>query len=103
MAGIAAATGLAAGYTHSCAIHSGGVLSCWGSAASGELGPSTTTNSATPVDTGLRNVVEVSAGAGYTCAVDSGGRARCFGANANGQLGTGGTSSTGTPTQINPL
>ena len=47
--GITDATAITAGPGHSCALHQGGTVSCWGNNEHGELGDGTTRNSSTPV------------------------------------------------------
>jgi len=95
----AAATALAAGFFHSCAVAAGEVW-CWGDNATGELGDGTTTTSARPVKvSGLTGASAVAAGGGpsigpfteygHSCALLASGDVRCWGGNAWGQLGVG--------------
>ncbi|NMO22836.1 hypothetical protein HPC49_17135 [Pyxidicoccus fallax] len=91
---------LAAGYSHSCAIFTGGDLLCWGENMSGELGTGDTRfrgrkpdeRLGPPVDLGPGLLpIQVAAGAGHTCALLEKGAVKCWGMNAWGQLGTGDT------------
>jgi alpha-tubulin suppressor-like RCC1 family protein len=96
------AVGIAVGGNHSCALLSTGVVKCWGSNTSGEIGTSTgmtgCTNTCTPTPqqvtlSGLG--VAIAAGAKHTCAIVSsttappGAVVKCWGANDVGQLGVG--------------
>jgi alpha-tubulin suppressor-like RCC1 family protein len=73
-------TALAVGYTHACALRSGGDIVCWGSGVSDA--------SASGVLTGYQ---AVSAGSSHTCGLTNGGEVRCWGRNALGGLGDGTT------------
>jgi len=95
----AAATALAAGFFHTCAV-AGGEVYCWGDNATGELGDGTTTSSADPVKVdGLAGASAIAAGGGpsigpfseygHSCALLDTGDVRCWGGNAWGQLGAG--------------
>lgn len=95
--GLTDATGIsaAAGGTHACALRSGGLVSCWGGNASGQLGDGMTTATTTPVE--LMNVtgaVSVAAGGlsadgrGHTCVVLGSGEVRCAGDGTLGQTGS---------------
>lgn len=96
--GIAGATLVAAGDTHSCAAMTTGVK-CWGSNDVGQLGDGSTSDSAEPVSVtvadgqtaDLATVVALAAGANHTCALLSAGTVVCWGENADGQLGDRGT------------
>lgn len=85
-----AATAVACGGSHSCALADGG-LYCWGENPWGELGNGTNTASPTPVPvTGLSSgVLSVAAALNVTCAVLTGGDLQCWGADPDGLLGDG--------------
>ena len=64
------APGVAAGYSHTCAIGTAGALSCWGGNYSGQLGDGTTTNRTAPVRvSAAASWTAVEAGTSYTCGV----------------------------------
>ena len=86
---------------HSCAVVTGGVVSCWGENTNGELGDSTTQNRTTPVV--ARNLVgaeSVAAGDHHTCAVTISGTVSCWGQNTAGQIGDGTTTLRKVPTAV---
>lgn len=105
VSGITDATEVALGNHHSCALRSGGTVSCWGRGNSGQLGNDDVTNSSTPVDVqGLTGVASVSGGNAHTCAVTVSGTAWCWGSDANGQLGDGPSPQTAlVPVQVQGL
>lgn len=86
-------TAVSAGSYHTCAIASG-MLYCWGSNTSGEIGigridpDAYKVLTAKPVMVLSRDVNAVSAGGGHTCAI-VGEDLQCWGANWSGQIGTG--------------
>lgn len=88
----AAATALALGAFHTCAVFDNGRLRCWGGAGyigSGNdltIGDDETPSVLPDVDIG-GGVVQIAAGWYQTCAVLDGGRVRCFGVAAGGLLG----------------
>ena len=90
-ANLVSVAGVGLGPNHSCAVHTGGGLSCWGSNETSALGLGYATTSATPVVTGLAGIRSTSAATDHTCVVGSGGSVWCWGANANGALGDGTT------------
>ena len=71
--GIADATSVSAGVEHSCAVHSDGKVSCWGSnwrGARGEAEAMTQASPAAPVEiSGISNAVDVVATLGMSCAL----------------------------------
>ncbi|KAB2840760.1 MAG: biotin transporter BioY, partial [Burkholderiales bacterium] len=65
---------LAAGFSHTCALTTGGGLKCWGNNEYGQLGDNSAVNRLTPADVvGLSGVTEVAAGGFHTCALLSNG------------------------------
>jgi len=84
-------TAITAGYVHTCAIKSGGVLFCWGGNANYQVGEGTssTTDRRTPYMTISSDMITVTAGYYHTCAILSNNVVKCWGHNAYAQLGTG--------------
>lgn len=94
------ATGVAAGYGHSCAIAEGG-LKCWGDNTTSQLGTGDQVPSTTPVQAiGLNSgVTAVAAGTSHTCAVVDGG-VQCWGDSGGGKLGTPAGSDSSRPVSV---
>ena len=88
--GVSDATGVTAGYGHSCALLSTGHIDCWGENGVGELGDGSEEGSDIPVEVhAVSNATEVVAGGYYTCALLSTGHVECWGINYEGELGDG--------------
>ena len=89
---------IAAGAYHSCAVLSGGAVTCWGDGGSGRLGYGNTADigdNELPSSVGTvqvgGSVTQIAAGGNHTCAVLSGGAAKCWGDGVWGKLGLGNT------------
>ena len=88
--GISDAVQLASGLSHSCVVHRGGTVSCWGVNSFGQLGDATENRSSSPVDViGVTDAVSIACGTSFTCALLKNGTVSCWGANYSGQLGDG--------------
>ncbi|NTX01861.1 MopE-related protein [Myxococcus sp. CA040A] len=93
--GVFAATAIAAGHNMSLVIMGNGFVKSWGFNASGQLGNSSTVNSAAPVDvTGLSDATFISAGAQHSLAVRPGCPVWAWGNHGQGQLGISSSTST---------
>ncbi len=87
---ISDATAITAGREHSCALHQGGNISCWGSNRSGQLGDGTDDSSLVPVQVpGITDATAITAGNRHSCALHQDGNISCWGSNSSGQLGNG--------------
>jgi alpha-tubulin suppressor-like RCC1 family protein len=100
----ASITSIGVGYAHGCVLASGGVATCFGTNANGEVGngttdPVTVARGATPV-TGGRSFSQLSVGAFHTCGVESG-DVWCWGLNFAASFGPGKSApSYPAPTQV---
>ncbi|MBC7532551.1 MAG: hypothetical protein H7318_13330 [Oligoflexus sp.] len=99
---LTAATQLAAGLNHNCAINAGSVY-CWGSNNLGQDGDGTIVNKLIPTLVSLATPSFVATGANHSCAVISGGAVKCWGQNTNGQLGNGSTTASNVPVAVTGL
>ena len=92
MAQLPAATAIAAGYDHTCAIIQDATLRCWGSNTAGQLGDGTTVEPVLARDRRrITAVVAVTGGSVHTCAETDDGALFCWGSNDSGELGDGTT------------
>lgn len=103
--GIGDASAMAAGFLHSCAVHEGGSISCWGSNGDGQLGNGTVFPSALPVPVqGIADAIAVATSghwsSGYSCALHQSGSVSCWGTNEEGQLGNGTKSQSTVPVRV---
>jgi hypothetical protein len=84
-------TAVAAGQSHTCALHAGGQVTCWGANDRLQLGGGSATHStrALLVEGLPANLTALTAGATHTCASTAAGEAWCWGSNTSGELGDG--------------
>ncbi len=93
---------IAAGYYHSCAITTAGVVKCWGGNSGGQLGDNSYTSRSTAMNvTGLASgVTAVAAGEYHSCALTAVGGVKCWGDNSYGQLGDNTATARLTPVDV---
>ncbi len=91
-------SGIAAAYTHTCAVVNGGAK-CWGSPVFGQLGDGTPALRKTPMDVvGLSGGVRaISAGGGHSCALTDTGGVKCWG---QGPVGDGTATNRTSPADV---
>ena len=92
--GIDDATAISTSWTHSCALHQNGTISCWGNNFLGSLGDGTggdiAEHSPEPVKVvNINDAIAMSTGGGTSCALHQTGTISCWGRNDFGQLGDG--------------
>ena len=85
------ATMIAAGQDHTCAVLTGGALSCWGYNGSNKLGDGTSVGQADSPELTLltADIAAVVTGENHTCALTTGGQVQCWGDDRDGQAGNG--------------
>ena len=93
VAGVAGATDIALGESHTCALRADSTVSCWGFNRFGQLGRTTNSGTTNPnptavTVTALTGVAAISAGDEHTCAVTHAGTVTCWGMNNLGQIGS---------------
>ena len=96
-------TAASAGYSHTVAMDSSGILYAWGGNSYGQLGDGSNTNSSTPsIVTGSHTWKSFSAGNYHTAAIKSDDTLWTWGSNTYGQLGLGALDTTdkNTPTAV---
>jgi alpha-tubulin suppressor-like RCC1 family protein len=94
---------LAAGDQHVCAVQAG-LLSCWGSNASSQLGVGDSAQRRMPQQVGSADDwFDVAAGDRHSCGLRAPGKLYCWGDNSHGQLGTAGTRSRSVPVRVGRL
>ena len=99
--GAGAATRIADGFSHTCAMVDGGQVKCWGGNVYGELGDGSTEGRWVPeLVAGLSGVTALAAGDSHTCALVAGGQVKCWGRNWAGQLGDGTNTNRWTPVAV---
>ncbi|MBI3148361.1 MAG: right-handed parallel beta-helix repeat-containing protein [Betaproteobacteria bacterium] len=103
--GLASGVGaIVAGYSHTCALTTGGGVQCWGDNTHGQMGDNGTLRRLIPSGVyGLTSAVAMlAAGGKHSCAL-AGGAAKCWGRNIFGQLGDNSTTDRLTPVDVSGL
>ncbi|HRA33675.1 MAG TPA: hypothetical protein PK748_02040, partial [Acidimicrobiales bacterium] len=101
VSGLGDVISVSAGSWHTCALRSGGTVSCWGRNWQGALGTGDLVDSPVPIPVpALLGVAQVTAGSDDTCVLLTDGTVRCWGYNAFGQLGDGTTTRSASPVPV---
>ncbi|HLG60162.1 MAG TPA: chitobiase/beta-hexosaminidase C-terminal domain-containing protein [Vicinamibacterales bacterium] len=91
---------ISAGYEHSLAIRSDGVMFAWGSGSSGQLGNGGNTRKVLPtVISGVTGATHAAGGQSFSLAAGGGQQPWSWGSNGNGQLGDNSTTTRFVPVQ----
>ena len=102
VAGVEAATDVAARLSHACAIAHGGTVRCWGANEFGQLGDGTLEDRPSSVGViGLQDSALLAQGnTESSCVTQSSGSASCWGRNEFGMLGDGATTNQAAPVPV---
>jgi alpha-tubulin suppressor-like RCC1 family protein len=96
-----AASGLSAGFVHSCALRAGQMATCWGDNTAGQMGTGTTAALVPPTDVaGPVRFTSLASGSLHSCGLDAGGRAYCWGDGRVGAVGALGTTQSPEPIAV---
>jgi alpha-tubulin suppressor-like RCC1 family protein len=101
-----AATAIAVGELHVCALLASGAVWCWGHNVSGQVGNGTagTQDVLLPQQVlGIENAIAISAGELHTCVTLSDGTVACWGLNNSGELGIPFSDFSATPATVTGL
>ena len=105
-----AITAVSAGGFVTCALGTGGAVTCWGDNSAGEIGTGATTPTLVPMAgdpvAGITTAIAISAGregGNFVCALLADGTVKCWGDNSRGQLGNGSTTGSPTPVAVTGL
>jgi alpha-tubulin suppressor-like RCC1 family protein len=98
-----AASAVAAGKYHACALLRDHAVECWGAADRGAVGTVLDGGVAEPRIVAGLSAVQLSAGDGSTCAITTQGSVVCWGADQYGQLGRGDSDGSALAVAIDPV
>lgn len=102
--GVTSAIAVTNGSGHTCALLSGGSISCWGKNDAGQLGDGSTASSLSPIPvSGITTATAISSEENHTCALLSNGTIKCWGWNKFGQLGFGTNANSSFPITVHGI